>query len=84
MFDFKINQPGVYTLSGRYPKGQLEPQIVLAVGKDFTASLLTTIFESLALVFGSTGIAIAITVATAVKRSKSKTRATSQAKPASY
>lgn len=81
MFDFRISQPGVYTLSGRYPQGQLEPQIVLAVGKDFNANLFTTIFESLALVFGSSGIAIAIIVVTAVKRSKNKKRPTRQAWP---
>lgn len=72
VFDFRIDQPGVYELSAGYPEGQPEPQVVLAVGKNFTARLLMTIFGGLALVFGSIGIAVAITLVTLIKRHKQK------------
>jgi len=72
IFDFRINQPGVYALSAGYPQGQQGPEVVLAVGKDFTTGLFATVLESLALVFGSMGIAVAITVVTLLKRSKKK------------
>jgi len=72
VFEFRIIQPGVYELSAGYPEGQQGPEVVLAVGKDFTARMLMTIFGGLALVFGSIGIAVAITVVTLIKRGKAK------------
>jgi tryptophan synthase beta subunit len=44
----------------------------MAVGRDFTAGIFVTVFGALALVFGSIGIAVAITVVTLIKRSKKK------------
>ena len=78
LFEFVIDEPGVYVLSADYGEGRPGPQVVLAVGKDFTAGLITTIFGAIALVFGSIAIAVAIAVVTLVKRSKSKKLATSQ------
>jgi 2',3'-cyclic-nucleotide 2'-phosphodiesterase (5'-nucleotidase family) len=74
VFDFNIHDPGVYELSAAYPEGQAGPEVVLAVGHDFTMGLLTTIFGSLAIVFGSMLVSIVIVVVTAVKRSNSKKR----------
>ena len=79
IFDFKIGQPGVYALSAGYPQGQQGPEVVLAVGKDFTTGLFATILGALALVFGSMGIAVAITLVTLLKRSKKKKLMASQA-----
>jgi hypothetical protein len=72
IFDFRIDQPGVYALSATYPQGQQGPEIVLAVGKDFTAGLFLTILRAFALFFGSIGIAVAIMVVTLVRRIKNK------------
>jgi hypothetical protein len=72
IFDFRIDQPGVYALSAGYPQGQPGPEVVLAVGKGFTTGLFATILGALALVFGSMGIAVAITLLTLLKRSKNK------------
>lgn len=74
IFDFNIHDPGVYELSAAYPEGQAGPEVVLAIGHDFTMGLLTTIFGSLAIVFGSMLVSIVIVVVTAVKRSKAKKR----------
>lgn len=74
VFQFSIDQPGVYQLSAGYPKGQQGPEIVLAVGKDFTARLLLTIFGGIALVFASFAIAVAIALIAFLKRSKKKER----------
>lgn len=72
IFDFRIDQPGVYAISAGYPQGQQGPEVVLAVGKDFTTRLFATILEALALVFGTMGIAVTITLVTLLKRSKKK------------
>jgi hypothetical protein len=71
-FDFRIDQPGVYELSAGYPEGKQGPEVVLAVGRDFTARMLMTIFGGIALVFGSIGIAVAIALVTLIKRGKAK------------
>jgi hypothetical protein len=72
IFDFQIDQPGVYALSATYPQGQQGPEIVLAVGKDFNAGLIMIIFRAFAVGFGSIGIAVAIMVVTLLKRIKNK------------
>jgi hypothetical protein len=72
LFEFRIASPGVYTLSARYPEGQKGPQVVLAVGKDFTAGIFVTILGALGLLFASIGIAVAITLVTLIKRIKKK------------
>jgi len=70
VFEFNIIEPGAYELSASYPKGQVGPEVVLAVGHDFTVGLLTTIFGSLAIAFGSNAISIALTIYTVIKRNK--------------
>jgi hypothetical protein len=72
VFEFRIIQPGVYELSAGYPEGQPGPKVVLAVGKDFTVRILMSIFGGLALVFGSSGIAVAVVLVTLIKRGKAK------------
>ena len=70
--NFKVDQPGIYALSAGYRTGQQGPEVVLAVGRDFTTGLFVTILGALALLFGSIGIAVAITLVTLLKRSKKK------------
>jgi len=79
IFDFTIDQPGGYTLTSAYPQDQVGPEVVLAVGKDSTAGLFLTIGGGLALVFGSMGIALAVTLITLIKRSNKKKRLASEA-----
>lgn len=69
---FKIDQPGCYTLSAGYPKSQRGPEVVLAVGKDFTITFFSTIHKMEAVAFASYGIAVAISLITALKRSKNE------------
>ncbi len=72
VLEFNIDQPGIYEFSASYPRGQEGPEVVLALGQGFLKNLMGTIFGGLALFFGSGGIAIAIIVATALKRQKAK------------
>ncbi|MGD0698121.1 MAG: hypothetical protein ABSB82_25175 [Terriglobia bacterium] len=74
VFDFNIHDPGAYELLAAYSEGHPGPEVVLAVGHDFTASLLITVFGSLAMVFGSILVSTLIAVVTAVKRSNAKKR----------
>jgi hypothetical protein len=72
VLEFKIDQPGIYEFSASYPKGQEGPEVVLAMGQGFMKKLMGTIFGGLAIFFGSGAIAIAIIVATLLKRQKAK------------
>jgi len=72
VFDFTIEQPGVYELSAGYPVGQEGPEVVLAIGQGFVVRILTAVFGGLAIVFGSMAAAVAIAVITLVKRTKAK------------
>lgn len=74
VFDFSIHDPGIYELSAEYSGDETGPEVVLAVGHDFTMGLLTTIFGSLAIVFGSMLVSIVIVVVTIVMRSNAKKR----------
>lgn len=69
VFEFNIHDPGVYELSASYSAGQRGPDVVLAVGHDFTMGIMTTVFGSLAIVFGSIAISLALTIYTLIKRS---------------
>ena len=69
VFDFRIERPGVYTLSASYPQGKQGPEVVLAVGKGITAGILVAVIGGLASFFGSIAIALAITLVTLIKRS---------------
>ena len=75
VFDFKIDQPGVYEFSGGYADTGEGPQVVLAIGQGFVGEILLTVLGGLAIVFGCIGLAIAIAVYTAVKRQKARERA---------
>jgi hypothetical protein len=79
IFVFRIDQPGVYALSATYPQGQQGPEVVLAVGKDFTTGIFTTVLGALAMLFGSIATAVAITLVTLIKRSKAEKLLASQA-----
>jgi hypothetical protein len=72
VFDFRIDQPGVYELSAGYPEGQEGPEVVLAVGQGFAIGIVTTVFGGLAIVFGSMAAATAIALVTLIKRDKAK------------
>jgi len=72
LLDFQISQPGTYELAAGYGPGREGPEVVLAIGQDFTTRMFVTIFGSLAALFGSFGIALAIFLVTLVKRSKAK------------
>jgi hypothetical protein len=72
VLEFNIDQPGTYEFSASYPKGQEGPEVVLAMGRGFMRKLIGTIFGGLAIFFGSGAIAIAIIVATLLKRQKAR------------
>jgi hypothetical protein len=72
VLEFNIDQPGIYEFSASYPKGQGGPEVVLAMGRGFMRKLIGTIFGGLAIFFGSGAIAIAIIVATLLKRQKAR------------
>jgi hypothetical protein len=70
VLEFNIDQPGIYEFSASYPEGQEGPEVVLAMGHGFLKKLMGTIFSGLAIFFGSGAMAIAIIVATFLKRQK--------------
>lgn len=74
IFDFRIERPGTYELSAWYPEGREGPEVVLAVGHDFTTKLLLTIFGGLGILFGSIALAVAIALVTFIKREKAEKR----------
>jgi hypothetical protein len=67
---FDITRPGVYRLAAAYEDGRSQPQTILAIGHGFLADLLTTVFVSLALVFGCIAAAVVIVVMVWRKRSQ--------------
>jgi hypothetical protein len=74
IFQFHIDQPGAYIFFARYTGGQLEPEVVLALGHEFGRHSFAASAGSLALILGSTGLALAVAVLVAIKRDKSKKR----------
>jgi hypothetical protein len=74
IFDFSIHDPGEYELSATYSAGQQGPEAVLAVGQDFTLGIITTVFGSLAVVFGCILISIALAITALIMRSNAKKR----------
>ena len=74
LFDFTIDQPGVYEISGGYAATGEGPQVVLAIGQGFVTAILLTVFGCLAIVFGCIGLSVAIAAYTAVKRQKARAR----------
>jgi hypothetical protein len=74
VFDFHIDQPGVYELSSGYASGSEGQEVVLAVGQGVTESIVATVFGGLAILFGSIALSIIIVVVTGIKRHNSKKR----------
>lgn len=72
VLQFTITQPGRYEFSADYSGGQVGPEVVLAIGRDFTGKLLATILGSIAVFFGSFVLAIVILAVTFIKRQKAK------------
>lgn len=67
-FTFELATPGSYRLAARYADGRREPRVVLAIGRNFMGSLLTTVFGGLAIAFGGGAIAVWIAVRTFRRR----------------
>jgi hypothetical protein len=67
---FKIEQPGRYRLTAGLANGRAEPKVVLAVEQGMMGVLFGLIFATLAIVFGSLGVAGLIVVVTVLQRSK--------------
>jgi|GraSoiStandDraft_41_1057321.scaffolds.fasta_scaffold16706_7 hypothetical protein len=65
---FQVAQPGIYALSAKYTGGQMEPEVVLAVGQEFSRHTFAVTLGALVIMSGSVGIALAIAVMTAIKR----------------
>lgn len=72
IFDFKIEEPGIYELSADYLEGRDGPAVVLAVGKGFMVKLMTTIFGGIAILFLSIIAGAAIAIITFAKRYQKK------------
>jgi len=72
ILEFQISQPGTYEFSAGYAEGREGPEVVLAIGQDFTARLFATVIGSLAALFGSMALALVIFGVTLNKRSKAK------------
>lgn len=62
VFNFHIEQPGLYQLAARYPAEQSGPEVVLAVGRGLFGQVLGVLVRGFALlaVFGGIGVAIAV------------------------
>lgn len=69
VFEFMIEEPGSYEITGHYEHGAGE-EIVLAIGKGFVGNMFASILGAIAILFGSTAICIAIIVITTIKRRK--------------
>jgi len=86
LFDFVINQPGIYELSASYPAAQEQqeeqgPEIVLAVihssvMEKIFGSIMGTVAGALAIVFVPFAVGIAIIIITFLKRRKAGARTT--------
>lgn len=72
VFEFRVDQPGTYEFSATYGAGREGPEVVMAIGHDFTGRLLRAIFGGLGLFFGSLGLGLAIFLVTLIKRSKAR------------
>lgn len=72
VLEFNIDKPGSYEFSAWYPEGQKGPEVVLAIGHNFTFKLMGTIFGGIAIFLSSVVIAVAITIITFLKRRKAR------------
>ncbi len=71
LFDFTIDEPGEYEITGLYESGAGE-EVVLAFGKGFAGSLTKTILSSIGMLFASFGLAIGVFIYVFTKRRKQK------------
>lgn len=76
---FTIQEPGTYRIDCQYQDGTTEPEIVLAIGQNVVWDILgvvgragATLLGSLAVLCGSTLIAVILAIIIAAKRSPSK------------
>jgi len=74
-----IDEPGTYTFSCHHPDGSSQPEIVLAVGPNFAWEFLSiaartvlTTLTGLAVLFGSSALAVGVVIVVAVQRRKSR------------
>lgn len=70
---FEAERPGTYVLTAEYPHGD-GAQVVLGVAHGFGRGLALTIGGTLALAFGSAGLAAAIAALTFLRRYRAKRR----------
>ncbi len=68
LFDFNIDEPGIYELSAFYPDGQFEPKVVLAVGHGFVENMIWTVLQGLGVLFGTFAAGSTIVIMTFLKR----------------
>lgn len=68
---FEVDRPGTYVLTGGYPVGS-GSEVVLGVAHGFGRRLGVTIGGTLALAFGSAGLAIALAAVTFLHRYRAK------------
>ena len=68
MFDFHIDQPGVYRIIATYPAGQQGSKVVLGIGHGVAATIVTTVVKGLGILFSSLALGMIIAVVTAIKR----------------
>jgi hypothetical protein len=75
-----IDEPGIYTFSCRYEDGREQPELVLAIGPNFVweffgiaARTIVTAAAGLAVLLGSSTVAIVAIIIVAVKRHRSST-----------
>jgi hypothetical protein len=74
VFDFHIDQPGVFQISSSYAEGRQGEEVVLAVGQGVAMGIVTMVFKALGIMFGSIALTIAIVLITAIKRRNSAKR----------
>jgi hypothetical protein len=72
IFRLRIERSGAYLFSCRYAGGRAGPDVVLAIGRDFSGRVFTLTVEALAVVLGSLAIAVGIAAVTAVRRERAK------------
>jgi hypothetical protein len=80
IFNFTIDKPGDYRLTGTLAGGRSEPKIVLAIDQGLVGHIFSIVGTTLAILFGSLGIAGGLVAAVVIQRRKAE-RATSAGVP---
>ncbi|MEX1181209.1 MAG: hypothetical protein WEB63_10440 [Cucumibacter sp.] len=81
IFTFEIAEPGDYSLTASYAKGQNGPRTVLAVGQGVVGDLVAAIFGALGIGFGAFAVAVAIALTTYLKRRSAARAAAAPSSP---